>query len=221
MTDCNDEKLKEFSLEHYTYINQIFGDLTIREIIMEINPRLAKKTRFEVEETGSEFENSYHHILKNQKTEEIICSVYNGYQDLDVNQNDTLCQSYSLLTFFEIPIDSDQKQRQMDMISMYLKLLTNKRFIKALSEVIIPENHELWIDYVESYEKPEPVYLIMDKENILMKIKETLEKWKQYGYWYFIGNGKCNDEMVGGKKSKIMKKNKTKKNISKKIKPKK
>ena len=36
MTDCSTKMLNIFSKEHYTYINQIFGDETVREIISEI-----------------------------------------------------------------------------------------------------------------------------------------------------------------------------------------
>ena len=35
MNKCDNIKLGLFSKEHYTYINQIFGDLTVREIIKE------------------------------------------------------------------------------------------------------------------------------------------------------------------------------------------
>ena len=38
MTQCDDHLLGLFSKNHYTYINQIFGDQTVREIISEIFP---------------------------------------------------------------------------------------------------------------------------------------------------------------------------------------
>ena len=34
--DCTDDKLIIFSRAHYSYINQIFGDLSVRKIIQEI-----------------------------------------------------------------------------------------------------------------------------------------------------------------------------------------
>ena len=36
MNNCSEINLEIFSKEHYTYINQIFGDETIREIIKEM-----------------------------------------------------------------------------------------------------------------------------------------------------------------------------------------
>ena len=35
---CTNEKLEEFSLEHFTFINQFFGDETVREVIAEVFP---------------------------------------------------------------------------------------------------------------------------------------------------------------------------------------
>ena len=72
--------------------------MTVREIISEVFP--SKKYEFDFEETGAEFENSFHHILKNKKTDEVVCSVNMGYQNISINKNDTLCQSYSLLNYF-------------------------------------------------------------------------------------------------------------------------
>ena len=40
---CTNEKLEEFSLEHFTFINQFFGDETVREVIAEVFPN--KNTR--------------------------------------------------------------------------------------------------------------------------------------------------------------------------------
>jgi hypothetical protein len=34
-SNCTKEKLDTFSKRHYTYINQIFGDATVRQIIEE------------------------------------------------------------------------------------------------------------------------------------------------------------------------------------------
>ena len=34
--DCTDDNLIIFSRAHYSYINQIFGDLSVRTIIQEI-----------------------------------------------------------------------------------------------------------------------------------------------------------------------------------------
>ena len=64
-SECTNPKLRIFSFEHFTYINQIFGDQTIREIIREVFPN--KKYLFGVQQTGEEFENSHHHVLIEKK----------------------------------------------------------------------------------------------------------------------------------------------------------
>ena len=124
---CNDEDLRIFGLEDFAYINQFFGDESVREIIAETFPN---QYEFDFEKTGEEFENSNHHFIRHQFTGDKICSVDNGHQRISIDVNDTLCQSYSLLAYFEIPISEDKVQRQMDMIDLYKRILSNKRFIK-------------------------------------------------------------------------------------------
>jgi hypothetical protein len=190
ISDCSDEKLETFSKDHFTYINQIFGDQTVRQIISEVFPN--KKFDFNIENTGEEFEHSFHHILINKKNNEKICSVDNGYQNIFINKNDTLCQSYSLLTYFNKNIVPDQKQRQMDMIKMYRKIISNKKFIRILDEIIYPDNNNLWIDFTNvDANSSNKKYITMNKDLILQKINDVLNNWEEYGYWYFIGNGKC------------------------------
>ena len=207
---CTDEKLEKFSKEHFTYINQIFGDQTLREIISEIKPN--NEFEFSIEATGEDFEHSFHHVLVNKKSKVHICSVDSGYQNLLVNKNDTLCQSYSLMTYFKKPINPDQKKRQLDMIAMYKKLLSNKKIIAELNDLITnKKNRHLWTDYTSHKKK----YVVMTTSNILRKINEVLTEWKHYGYWYFIGEGKCpphKGHRIHGGTNKNSKNKSTKKN---------
>ena len=189
MIKCDNDMLASFSMEHFTYINQIFGDKVIRQIISEVFPN--KIYDFGIEESGEEFEHSYHHILVNKKTLNPECSVNNGYQNLNKNINDNLCQSYSLLTYFNKNIDPDQKQRQIDMINMYRNIISNDVFIKILDEIIIPSNKKLWIDYTKTSTQSKNYYIPLNKIKILSKINTVLDNWEEYGFWYFIGKGKC------------------------------
>jgi predicted ABC-class ATPase len=209
--DCN-EALKKFSKEHYTFINQIFGDRTIRSYISKFYQNEDFIFKVEVVKSTSKFENdSHHHILasKNKITpyqhpdtgkwvdRDIVCSVASGYQDLDKNQNDTLCQSYSLLTFLGQPIDPDQFKKQMDMIQMYREFLENEKLKMKMKEIIEePKNTELWRDY-RVVSKP---FLIMDAETIFDEIRKTLDKWETFGFYYFIGNGECPDSLFTNNK---------------------
>jgi len=199
-SECTNAKLKQFSLAHFTYINQFFGDQTVRELISEVFPN--KKYIFGLVDTGENFQHSHHHFLIDKKTKDNICSLEQGYQNLDVNKRDTLCQSYSLLTYFGIPIHADQQQRQMDMIALYRRILANPKFIKKLDEVIHDKNDTLWTDYTHENGND---YVLMDKVHVLQKINEVLNIWERYGYWYFIGKGECpntkrRNPLLGGRK---------------------
>jgi len=187
MDDCTDTKLEKFSLEHYTFINQFFGDETVREIIAEFFP--SERYQFKIESVGEEFENSHHHILIDnitKKKDNIVCSVKSGYQNIGIDKNDTLCQSYSLLTYFEKPINTDKVKRQIDMVDMYEELLNNRYFIKKLNESIdIPNSN--WFDYRKEGHPP----IAILKQTFFRNVRIVLKNWREYGYWYFIGDGKC------------------------------
>lgn len=183
-SSCTDEKIGKFAMEHYTYINQIFGDLSLREIIAELYPN--EKYDFLAVESGEDFEGSYHHVLKDKKTGKQKCSVDDGFQNLEENENDTLCQSYSLLSYFGTKISKDHKDRQMDMIEMYRNLLSKKKFINALDDIIYSGNKNYWHDYSNKGK-----YIKMNKDEIIHKIREVLTDWKKFGYWYFTGDGRC------------------------------
>jgi len=182
MSVCTQAQLDAFGLQHYTYINQIFGDQTIREIISEIYP---SHLQFRVEESEG-FESAEHHVLYDPKKNLKICSVDNGYQDPTVDKNDTLCQSYSLLTYLGKSISTDKVKRQMDMIQMYRGILQNERFIKELDNVLYSDNKYRWRLYTRN-----SGYILMNKTMLIQNIHATLNVWEEYGYHYFIGNGVC------------------------------
>ena len=185
-SSCNDKLSNDFSYQHYTYINQIMGDQTVREIITEVFPN--PKYQLVVEESDNPLFR-HHHVVYNKNTKKNICSVTNGFQNTNFNINDNLCQSYSLLTYFKKRIVKNEKNRQMHMIELYRKIINHQEFIKELDNVIHKGNAKLWIDYTSSRKK----YIKMDKPTLLHNINDTLNKWESYGYWYFIGDGTCPD----------------------------
>lgn len=192
MDNCSKEKLEIFSKKHYTYINQIFGDATVREIIEENYPT---KYVFNVEETGADFEFSYHHTVKTKLRNRVLCSVEKGHQKLHKNFNDTLCQSYSLMNYFGIKIATEKKRKQMAMIKMYRDLLNgnlNKFKGVDFKKIIIDEilndkrNKRLWRNFVT-----DKGFINMTPSIFFSNIEETLNEWESYGYWFFIGKGEC------------------------------
>ena len=199
MNHCTEEALAIFSQEHYTYINQIFGDVTIREIIGEMYAE--RDWKFIVEDATTDFEYSNHHVLvKHGKNGETVkwCSVDEGIQNIHVNKNDTLCQSYTLLKYLNKPILKGVKQRQMEMIRMYRNILKRDHFKNELKGVVELmrqkikktkklDDRSIWKDYTHS-----PVtYLNKDYNILYAEIQSVLDKWEKYGYWYFIKEGTC------------------------------
>jgi len=194
------EKLHRFSLKHYTYINQIFGDITVREILTEVYP--SESLILNTEEAGTEFLGSYHHIVSKREnpSELVYCSAMEGHQNIDVNINDTLCQSYSLYYYLNhnsregIPEGCDIKtqiQRQMLFIEMYRSILSNRKFQRALQDILSDqENKNLWVDFTKS-DTSSDVPIKMKLAPLIKKIRETLTEWKKYGYGYFINKGYC------------------------------
>lgn len=211
-TKCTPENLRNFSIKHFTYINQVFGDATIREIIEEEYPTVWE---FNIASTGPEFGNSFHHTVRDRDSGNIICSVQDDQQDLHTNINDTLCQSYSLMNYFEIPIPDDQKEKQMAMIKMYRDIISgtlepfgNINFKEIINREIlkVKENKTLWENFVSGG------HVNMNMNILFTNIENTLDEWEEYGYWFFIGNGECPEGDVGmGKKKSKAKSRGTKK----------
>ena len=186
---CTQRKLINFSKKHYTYINQIFGDISVREIIKEVYPN--DKFNFVVLKANDidNFENnSLHHVLEYVKSGRQLCSVQQKHQDLTKNLNDTLCQSYSLMNYFGIKISRVRRKKQEDMVRMYKTLLNNDEFVKKLNDDILTnkKNKKIWVDY----SKPKK-YLDMNVNNLVKNINMVLDNWNDYGYNYFIGDGDC------------------------------
>ena len=199
MNTCTSEKLNEFSKEHYTYINQIFGDETVREIIKEIYTE--RDWDFAVEDANADFEYSNHHVLtKKGKTGEDIkwCSVDEGYQNIFVNKNDTLCQSYTLMQFLNKPIAIGMKQRQTDMVRMYRNILKKEHFndelegmVEIMQKELKKKNRRKGVVLWKDYTTKRSTNMNKSYEKIHEEINSVLDKWEKYGYHYFMKEGTC------------------------------
>jgi hypothetical protein len=192
-TKCTQRKLDYFKWKHFTYINQIFGDVTVREIISEVYPNKSLEFRIEKVESGSGFEDgSDHHVLFDTSKNKTICSVDTlKIQNTTINKYDTLCQSYTLLSYFNRQIYKTHKRRQIEMIDMYRDLLHNRTFVKKIQDEIVKNksNKKLWSDYTQNVDGD--VFLEMDMSSILRNIRDTLTRWEDYGYQHFTKDGKC------------------------------
>lgn len=205
---CINKYLEIFSNEHYTYINQIFGDTSVREIIAE--SYADRDWEFSVEDAGADFEYSNHHVLvkydPNCKLQQKWCSVDEGYQNVNVNKNDTLCQSYTLLRYLNKSIHTNMKKRQMEMINMYRNIMKREHFQTEMKSLLIimktkynknlrktikkrktKTNNSLWQDYT----KHRKTHMNPEYEKVMEKIHDVLNKWEKFGYLFFIKDGKC------------------------------
>ena len=171
-----------FGWDHYTYINQIFGDDDVRKILEEVYPnceyRLAKKLHCEF---------GYHHFVEEIKTGKKIDSMSSGLQ-LSDDIKDTLCQSYSIWArmYPRDPLTKDKKQKQLDMINMYRKLLRNKVFVEQINNKILLDKLERrrWKINDDTNRN-----INMNIESLIKKINGVLDDWEEFGYSYFIGSG--------------------------------
>lgn len=219
------EKLEIFSHLFQAYINQIFGDQSVRSVIYSIfgNKEHNKNYRFGLVEFNSgdnEWEKanedhsvpkrkaSYyddivdkvkiddsddnHHVLYDIVKEKYIDSINTEgfkYQDQERDSEDSLCQSYSLMKFFNRKMNKDPIKKQKQMIVFYRALLKNKHFIQEIKKEIFykkPLKEEVWEDEDENII---PTQKDKDFDKLKEKILYTLDNWEDYGYWYFIKSG--------------------------------
>ena len=101
LQDITYEDLVIFSNYMQTYINQVFGDQTVRKAVQKI----LKPSIWQITEAIRADENDFsgdddsmHHILREKANPSVIwCSVESQeYQNTHINKNDTLCQSCTL-----------------------------------------------------------------------------------------------------------------------------
>lgn len=222
------KKLNDFSHLFVTYINQIFGDRTVRTLIYELygNKSYNKNWKFglvafhrhedpsdeweeantknsvplsdasyyddEVDQVVMEDSDDNHHVLYDIKNKMYIDSVNTEgkkYQNQARDENDSLCQSYTLMFFFDFELDKDPIQKQMQIIGMYEWLLGQSKFLKLFESELFfskPSREERWVDENEHIL---PTQNKTDFKYLIHRIKDTLKLWEDYGYWHFIGKG--------------------------------
>ena len=74
---------------------------------------------------------------------------------------------------------------------MYRDILANRTLLLKIQNEIVnnKRNAGLWKDYTEDTDGKNP--LEMNMANIVRHIRDTLKRWENYGYQYFIREGKC------------------------------
>ena len=195
---CTKHKLDVFSHAYYSYINQIFGDDGVRKLIQKLYKKPGVLVIEEIEATADGFEEGTHHVFspsKKSKKSAHVCSVIREYQNVTVDKEDTLCQSYSLMTYFQIPFDTttvaksthlNKFNRQMSIVYMYKALLANPEFVEQFKKLIAkPAYKKLWEDHTRHF------YIVerLTADDILSNIRTVLSVWERYGWKNFVKEG--------------------------------
>ena len=184
----NKEKLENFGLDHFNYINLVFGDQNIRRHIMEATAKdrgVWKYKRKQYIGTGenrkraltlatiksSEYDNSFHHICR--RGTKTICSGGMCYQHL-WRVNDTLCQSYSMMTFLGYLDESDEN---IDSDITFRNPLSGDTFIEP--KYLQPSKNlqnamaDMWLDLLIN---KNPTVFLKDDRGRKTKIPWTLRQ---------------------------------------------
>jgi len=182
------EKLERFGLDHFNYINLVFGDQNIRQHIMEAtaedrNVRKYKGKQYIGKGTkrkraltlatikSSEYDNSFHHICR--RGTKTVCSGGMCYQHL-WRVNDTLCQSYSMMTFLGYLDESDEN---IDSAITFSNPLTRQTFTE--SKYLQPSKNlqnamaDMWLDLLIN---KNPTVFLKDNKGKKTKIPWTLRQ---------------------------------------------
>ena len=186
---CTQSKLEEFSQKIFVFTT-IFGDISVRESLVGTeNTNLRKESKKDIkkgildiketdhylfdEQGENEWSHTKHHVLisKSHGKKDEICSVRLGYQLLNLNAQDTLCQTYSLLAITgNLPNTGqfgkrdniwpkkkarnpeENKNLQYRMIQFYRNVLNNVDFKQEMEEIISLDNRQLWLNNLLSDE---------------------------------------------------------------------
>lgn len=172
--------LRQFRLDHYKYVNQLLGDQTLRQMIMDEFPstdKLLLRTEF----ASDDFDGGHHHIVRQGKSRKpFYCSVESGIQNVIKHPLDTLCQSYTVAFYFN-DISVDEKiltyAVQTKMINRWSTILENP----AIQEQIIFATQQKfrgkWVqELLDDNER---------NETIILKIKTVLSHWFEFGWILF------------------------------------
>jgi hypothetical protein len=139
-----------------------------------------------------------HHVLYDYKNKKYLDSINTEgyrYQNQERDKEDTLCQSYSLMFFFNFRLDNDPIQKQMQIIEMYEWLIEQPKFLDELNEWMFhveKNKHQPWTHANGTVISTQGAKSLT---NLIKKIKNTLTIWQNYGYRCFIGDGTCDSHL--------------------------
>jgi len=195
-----DAKLRKFSRDAYHYINQLFGDVSLRAVIQESMKGMPrwKMVHILLDEDDPDFRGGAHHILKGPGGE-TWDSLEVGLQDMHCNPNDTLCQSYSIAKYLDVLKVSDEvlnspkkafghkyllnRNRQFKLVQALRKTLSNPSVVEQLhySVTIKIDNKWFMLGIDAKYRKKTTTA----RKGLVAKIRSILRDWKSFGWEHY------------------------------------
>ena len=172
--------LRDFRIEHYRYINQLLGDRTLRQLIMNQFPS-KEKLLLRTDKASDDFDGGWHHVVRQGRSRKpFYCSVNSGIQDVIKHPLDTLCQSYSVGFYFgDISTDNQELTHEVQtrMINRWFIILENPIIQGQIIDAVQEKREGEW------YQKDIPEN--ERNEMIIPKIKAVLSRWFEFGWILF------------------------------------
>tara|TARA_Y100000389_G_C17434972_1_gene504932 strand:- start:1062 stop:1580 length:519 start_codon:yes stop_codon:yes gene_type:complete len=171
----------------------VFGDLEVRDIIEQVFPHhYLTFDHYDDEEFG------FHHFITDKRTNYTTCSIGLGVQNTDINNNDNLCATYSIMAYFRKKYTHNYKKNQMIMIELCRKIIANRNFRASVNACILsdPQEPNRWEIYrpITRKSSSRKFYINMEPYSFWSKVNETLDAWEEYGHLFFIGDGTYTNE---------------------------
>ena len=174
-SEITSQDLIDFSGWFQTYINQVFGSSSVRQAIGE----MYENSEYELMDPVMLTQDGFHHILRVKKptiTPNIdgiwSSDMVEDYQDMTVNHNDTLCQSYTLAKLANVlpgdpdPCDIDKHiSNQMAIVSFYRDIIKRSGFIDCMGDI---------------FNNVYDVMQFKDKAEREYTLQETAAVWKDF-----------------------------------------
>lgn len=210
-----DKKLTDFSYDHYSTINQVFGT----DIVQQVIPFDSRQEDAVIRPIGRmDEENILYKRLKIDNSSGWRSDRYS--KNFDVHfvvqegpyflrsrirdpiadgiqphvGNDTLCQSYALLNLYGIEWSSNSHKNQRKMIQFYRRLLDSREFNKQMEDVLM-QYDVAWKDF--KTKKPllnlkslHPTKKQLRKawKTLTKRMRRVLSDWENFGMDYFASD---------------------------------
>ena len=162
-----------------TYVVQLFGDITVREILAETCPRRVLRSNdchFKVVTDGQQ---GVHHCLQHNKTGKIMCSKKTGLQNIREDPDDNLCQLYSLCRYFGLHLPDHTTKKQLLIIDFVRNLCQHPQFLEKLETEVLThrKNTGLWKIYRSGCQTSQNCP--MNRTKLEASLIETLDLWER------------------------------------------